>query len=116
MGMDGSGWIRTDQNGPRWARKGQDRSRQDLSEQDRSRRDKKVVTDQDMTGSDKMGQDSSGLVGTFEFVCLCVTYTAMHKFCACYLQIFYHSSKNRIGHDRAGQFMSEHVRTECFWM
>ena len=75
-----------------------------------------MATNQDMTGQDRMGQDRSGLVGTFEFVCLCVTYAAMPKFCACYLQIFYHSGKNMIGHDRAGQLISEHVGTECFWM
>ena len=102
MGQDGSyrsGWIRTDQDGPGWARKGQDRSRQDLSEQDRLRRDKK--------GGDRSGHDRSGLLNLFAFV---------YKFCARFLQIFYHSGKNMIGHDRAGQLMSEHVRTECFWM
>ena len=28
---------------------------------------------------------------------------------------FYQSGKNRMGHDRAGQLMSGHVRTDCFW-
>ena len=31
-----------------------------------------------------------------------------------YQQIFYQSGKNMMGHDRVGQFMSKHVRTECF--
>ena len=32
-----------------------------------------------------MGQDRSALVGTFEFVRLCATYAARHKFCACFI-------------------------------
>ena len=34
--------------------------------------------------------------------------------CFC-LQFFYQWGKNRMGHDRAGQLMSGHVRTDCFW-